>query len=638
MEEHTALPFFILNTMRKHYFLLFLSLSFGNLFAQNSGYWQQHVDYKMDVTMDVKNYQYKGKQQLVYTNNSSDTLKKVYYHLFNNAFQPGSEMDARIQSIKDPDARMVNKTKVDGKDIKESRIKNLKINEIGYLKILNFKQDGVNASAKTVGTILEVTLAKPILPNSKTTFTLDFDGQVPVQIRRSGRNNVEGVELSMAQWYPKIAEFDPEGWHADPYIAREFHGVWGNFNVNITIDKDYVLGGSGYLQNPNEIGHGYQDAGVTVVYPKKAKTLTWHFNAPMVHDFTWAADKNYDHDVVKGPNNVDLHFIYKNTPAVVENWKKLQPLMVAVMAYYNKTVGDYPYKQYSFIQAGDGGMEYAMCTLMLGNGKLEGILGTAAHELGHSWFQHILASNESKHPWMDEGFTTYIEDLALNELATKKEENPFKGNYGAYYKLVESGKEQPQTTHGDRYDENRPYSISSYVKGSIFLSQLGYVIGQENLNKTVKKYYQDFKFKHPTPNDIKRTAERVSGAELDWYLIDWTETLNTIDYGIASVQENANKTNVTLERIGRMPMPIDVLVEYTDGTKESFYIPLRMMSFEKENPTPAIPRTVLKDWAWAYPTFEFSISKPKTAIKKITIDPSGLMADVKQSNNVYELK
>ena len=638
MEEHTALPFFILNTMRKHYFLLFLSLSFGNLFAQNSGYWQQHVDYKMDVTMDVKNYQYKGKQELVYTNNSSDTLKKVYYHLFNNAFQPGSEMDARIQSIKDPDARMVNKTKVDGKDIKESRIKNLKINEIGYLRISNLKQDGVNASAKTVGTILEVTLAKPILPNSKTTFTLDFDGQVPVQIRRSGRNNVEGVELSMAQWYPKIAEFDPEGWHADPYIAREFHGVWGNFNVNITIDKDYVLGGSGYLQNPNEIGHGYQDAGVTVVYPKKAKTLTWHFNAPMVHDFTWAADKNYDHDVVKGPNNVDLHFIYKNTPAVVENWKKLQPLMVAVMAYYNKTVGDYPYKQYSFIQAGDGGMEYAMCTLMLGNGKLEGILGTAAHELGHSWFQHILASNESKHPWMDEGFTTYIEDLALNELATKKEENPFKGNYGAYYKLVESGKEQPQTTHGDRYDENRPYSISSYVKGSIFLSQLGYVIGQENLNKTVKKYYQDFKFKHPTPNDIKRTAERVSGAELDWYLIDWTETLNTIDYGIASVQENANKTNVTLERIGRMPMPIDVLVEYTDGTKESFYIPLRMMSFEKENPTPAIPRTVLKDWAWAYPTFEFSISKPKTAIKKITIDPSGLMADVKQSNNVYELK
>ncbi|MFV5685135.1 M1 family metallopeptidase [Flavobacterium sp. GB2R13] len=624
--------------MQKLLLLSFITLNCSALFAQRSTYWQQHVDYKMDVTMDVKNYQYKGKQELVYTNNSADTLRKVYYHLFNNAFQPGSEMDARIQSIKDPDARMVNKIKVDGKDVKESRIKTLKPNEIGYLKITNFKQDGIVAFAKTVGTILEVTLAKPILPNSKTTFTLDFDGQVPVQIRRSGRNNMEGIALSMAQWYPKIAEFDFEGWHPDPYIAREFQGVWGNFDVNITIDKDYILGGSGYLQNQNQIGHGYEDAGVTVVYPKKTKTLTWHFIAPMVHDFTWAADKNYIHDVVKGPNNVDLHFLYKNNPKTMENWKQLEPLMVNVMDFYNKHIGDYPYKQYSFIQGGDGGMEYAMCTLMLGDGTLKGILGTATHELGHSWFQHVLASNESKHPWMDEGFTTYVEDLALNEMAVKKDENPFKGNYKAYYSLVDSGKEQPQTTHGDRYDENRPYSISSYVKGSIFLSQLGYVIGQDNLAKTIKKYYQDFKFKHPTPNDIKRTAERVSGANLDWYLVDWTETTNTIDYGIKEVKENADKTVVTLERIGRMPMPIDLTAEYTDGTTESFYIPLRMMSFEKENPNPSVKRTVLNDWAWANPTFEFTIAKPKTAIKKITIDPSGLMADVKQANNTYEIK
>ncbi|MNQ87972.1 hypothetical protein D3C85_1032170 [compost metagenome] len=313
--------------------------------------------------------------------------------------------------------------------------------------------------------------------------------------------------------------------------------------------------------------------------------------------------------------------------------------MVKVMDYYNHKVGPYPYKQYSFIQGGDGGMEYAMCTLMLGSGKLEGILGTATHELGHSWFQHILASNESKHPWMDEGFTTYIEDSALNELkGDKKEENPFKGAYGAYYQLVNSGKEQPQTTHGDRYDENRPYSISSYVKGCIFLSQLGYVIGQENLDATLKRYFNDFKFKHPTPNDIKRSAERVSGAELDWYLIDWAETANTIDYGIKDVADNAGKTTVTLERIGRMPMPIDLKVEYTDGTSETFYIPLRMMNFIKPNPNPNVKRTVLEDWAWAQSNYSFTIDKNKTAIKKITIDPSGLMADVKAANNVFEVK
>ena len=626
--------------MQKIILLSFLSFGLNAAFAQSAPYWQQHADYKMEVSMDVKNYQYKGKQELVYTNNSPDTLRKVFYHLFPNAFQPGSEMDVRLHFIKDPDGRMVNKIKgADGKEVKQSRIESLKPNEIGYLKISDFKQDGISAQTRVSGTVLEVILPKPILPNSKTTFTLGFDGQVPVQIRRSGRNNSEGVELSMSQWYPKLAEFDFEGWHADPYIAREFHGVWGNFDVKITIDKGYTIGGSGYLQDKNTIGHGYEDAGVTVVYPKKAKTLTWHFIAPNVHDFTWAADKEYTHDIVKGPNDVDLHFFYKNNPKTTANWKQLEPLMVKVMDYYNHRVGAYPYKQYSFIQGGDGGMEYAMCTLILGNGTLEGILGTATHELGHSWFQHILASNESKHPWMDEGFTTYIEDSALNELkGDKKEANPFKGTYAAYYSLVNSGKEQPQTTHGDRYDENRPYSISSYVKGCIFLAQLEYVIGKENLDATLKRYFNDFKFKHPTPNDIKRTAERVSGAELDWYLTDWAQTANTIDYGIKDVADNSGKTTITLERIGRMPMPIDLKVDYTDGTSENFYIPLRMMNFIKPNPNPNEKRTVVEDWAWAQQNYSFTIDKNKTAIKKITIDPSGLMADVKQTNNVFEVK
>ena len=627
--------------MKKILLFLLIGLGTPKLSAQSTNYWQQHVDYKMEVAMDVKTYQYQGKQELVYTNNSADTLRRVFYHLYNNAFQPGSEMDLRLQTIKDPDGRMVTKTKVGDKEIKESRIAKLQPNEIGYLHISNFKQDGVTAIAKEVETILEVTLAKPILPGKSTTFTLDFTGQVPVQIRRSGRNNKEGVELSMAQWYPKIAEFDFEGWHADAYIAREFHGVWGNFDVKITIDKNYLLGGSGYLQNGNEIGFNYQDKDVLVSIPKKQKALTWHFIAPNVHDFTWAADKNYLHDVVPTNFGTTLHFIYKNNPKIIENWKQAQPKTVQLMEYYNKIVGKYPYQQYSVIQGGDGGMEYAMCTLILGEGTFDGLVGVIAHEMGHSWFQHILATNESKHSWMDEGFTSFIEDLGINEMADKKAENPFLGSYKSYINLANSGKEQPLSTHADRYDENRSYSIASYSKGEVFLAQIQYLIGKENLMKTVKRYYSEFKFKHPTPNDIKRTAERISGANLDWYLTDWTETLNTIDYSIKNIEsatDGVPKTSVSLERIGRTPMPIDLLVEYTDGSKESFYIPLRMMNFEKENPTPEIARTVLKDWAWGNPNYFFEITKSKDKIKKITIDPSGLMADVKPENNSYEVK
>lgn len=624
--------------MKYYSWMLAALLTHSLLQAQSNAYWQQQVDYKMNVVMDVAKYRYQGHQELVYTNHSPDTLKRVFYHLYNNAFQPGSEMDARLQAIADPDRRMVKKLKVDGKEIKKSRIAELKPDEIGYLKISNFKQDGVAAVAKEVGTILEVTLAQPILPNSSTVLSLDFDGQVPVQIRRSGRNNVEGVELSMAQWYPKIAEFDFEGWHADPYIAREFHGVWGNFDVNITIDKDYILGGSGILVNKNEIGKGYQDAGVTVAYPKKTKTLTWHFNAQNVHDFTWAADKNYLHDILQVPGGATLHFLYKNNPKIIDNWKKAEPETVKLMQFYNQTVGKYPYDQYSVIQGGDGGMEYAMCTLILGEGTYDGLIGVIAHEMAHSWFQHVLASNESKHSWMDEGFTSFLEDLGMNEIAEKKAAYPHAGSYDSYYFMVNSGKEQPQSTHSDRYDYNQVYSINAYSKGDIFLSQLGYLIGRENLMKTIKRYYADFKFKHPTPNDIKRTAERVSGANLDWYLTDWTQTTNTIDYGIKTVESATDavpRTGVTLERIGRMPMPIDVLVEYTDGSRESFYIPLRMMSFEKENPDPSVKRTVLPDWAWAYPTYFFEIPRAKSEIKKIILDPSGLMADVKRENNQY---
>ena len=625
--------------MKKTILLSLFILGFYNAFAQSNRYWQQKVDYKMDVVMDVENYQYNGKQKLVYTNNSSDTLRRVFYHLYNNAFQPGSEMDARIQNIQDPDARFTTKVKnLDGTETKVSRIANLLPNEIGYLKISNFKQDGISAIAKEVGTILEVTLARPIFPGKSSTFTLDFDGQVPVQIRRSGRNNKEGVALSMGQWYPKIAEFDFEGWHADPYIAREFFGVWGNFDVKITINKDFVLGGTGYLQNAKKIGFGYEKKGEKVIKDTNAKTLTWHFYAPNVHDFTWAADKEYLHDVVQVPNGATLHFLYKNNPKIIDNWKKIQPKTVQLMQIYNKTVGQYPYNQYSIIQGGDGGMEYAMCTLILGEGTYEGLIGVTAHEMAHSWFQHVLASNESKHGWMDEGFASFLEDFGLNEVANIKVENPFISAYNGYFSMVKSGKELPQTTHADRFDDNRTYSITSYSKGEVFLAQLQYLIGKENVMKTLQRFYRDFKFKHPSPNDIKRTAERVSGANLDWYLVDWTQTTNTIDYGIKDVAEKENSTSITLERIGRTPMPIDVLVEYTDGTKESLYIPLRMMSFEKENPTPEIKRTLLKDWAWAEATYVFEIQKPKISIKKITLDPSGLMADIKKDNNIYEAK
>jgi len=593
----------------------------------NSSYWQQHVDYFMEIDMDVESYKYTGTQKLIYSNNSPDELKRVYYHLYFNAFQPGSEMDIRLQNVKDPDSRMI----AEG----ESRIAQLSPNEIGYLHPTSLTQDGQKVDFNEEGTVLVVELAKPIPSGGKTTFEMVFNGQVPVQIRRSGRNSKEDVALSMSQWYPKMAEYDFEGWHADPYIAREFHGVWGNFDVKLTIDKNYVVGGTGYLQNPQEIGHGYEAPG-TKVKKVRGKTLTWHFKAPMVHDFMWAADPNYLHDTLKMENGPTLHFFYKNNPNIVENWKKLQPKTAEAMTFFSNNIGKYPYKQYSVVHGGDGGMEYAMSTLITGGRNFGSLVGVMAHEMAHSWFQHVLATNEAKHEWMDEGFTTFISTLCTNKIMERNLENPFENSYKGYAKLALSGVEQPQTTHADRYGQNFAYGISAYSKGAIFLSQLGYIIGQDKLMETLRKYFDDFKFKHPVPNDIKRTAEKVSGMELDWYLTDWTQTTNTIDYGIKDVVASGENTLITLERLGLMPMPLDILVVYTDGSQETFYVPLRMMRGEKDNAYPQLKRTVLADWPWAYPTFEFSVNREVNEIKAVVIDPSQLMADVQVENNIWQ--
>ncbi len=576
--------------------------------------------------MNVEDFTYKGRSTVQYTNHSPDTLTRVFFHLYFNAFRPGSDMDARLQSISDPDNRMVTENK-------ESRISVLSEDEMGYLRVTQITQNqGAPLKASHEETILVVDLQTPLLPQSSTILNLDFEGQVPLQIRRSGRNSEEGVALSMSQWYPKMVEYDHEGWHDYPYIAREFHGVWGDFDVKLTLDKSYTVAATGYLQNADEIGHGYSDQEVRI--RKNQKNLTWHFKADNVHDFMWAADPEYIHDRLVTADDVTLHFFYKNKPELAENWKNLQPKTEEAMNFFNEHVGNYPYKQYSVVQGGDGGMEYAMATLITGDRPFPSLVGVMVHELAHSWFQHVLATNEGKHSWMDEGFTSYISSLCMNSLMGRNQEHPYAGSYRGYYALVESKMEEPQTTHSDRYDKNFAYSIAAYSKGSVFLAQLGYIIGKDALAKTLKRYYADYQFTHPTPNDFIRTAEKVSGAHLGWYLNDFTKTTKTIDYAIELVKPGSSGASIELKRIGGIGMPIDLVVSLNDGSQHHYYIPLTEMRAEKPNEH-ELSRTVLSDWSWAQQRYTFEVPHALENIKTIAIDPSTRMADIDQSNNVF---
>lgn len=630
---------------------LTLLLVSSALFAQPDR-WQQRVNYKMNIDMDVNTNRFTGKQKLEYTNNSPDTLYKVFYHLYFNAFQPNSMMDMRSRQL----GKIVIRQDAKGNDIVDwdsrvrDRIQKLNPDEIGYQKVISLKMNGITQSYKVDETILEVTLSKPILPKSKVVFDMDFEAQVPLQIRRSGRDNPQtGVRYSMSQWYPKMCEYDYEGWHPTPYVAREFYGVWGDYDVSITIDKKYILGGTGYLENANQVGYGYETPGTKVVQPAGEK-LTWHFTAPNVHDFMWAADPEYKHLVRKAANGVTINVLYnykENDPANDAAWNKLADAAVLVFPFIEKHFGTYAYKQYSFVHGGDGGMEYPMSTLVSNPG-----LGTGFHEWMHSWFQMMLGTNESMYPWMDEGFTSYAEDLvsqyyeeqtsgkgAANfELAANPvTQNLHKDAYGAYFALVKSGREEPLTTHADHYETNFGYSIASYSKGDIFLEQLGYIVGAQVRDKILLEYYKQWRFKHPNANDFIRIAEKVSGMKLDWYKEYWVGTTKTIDYGIDSLWQEGGKTKIRLSRVGKMPMPVDLQLTFKDGTKEIQYIPMYLMFGEKPVEDPSVPRVVNEPWKWTHPSFIIETNHKLTDLKLVEIDPSERMADVNRKNNTLGL-
>ena len=600
---------------------LFFFMVIGLGYAQN-GRFQQAVSYKMEVDMDVATNRYQGTQVLAYTNNSPDTLTRVFYHLYYNAFQPGSMMDVRSRTISDPDQRV------------KDRISKLTPEEIGYLHATKLTMNGKALRFKEVGTILEVELNAPILPNSTVKFEMAFEGQVPLQVRRSGRDSEEGVRYSMSQWYPKMANYDEQGWHANPYVAREFYGIWGDFDVKITIDKTYTLGGTGYLQNPNQIGHGYQDEGVKVSEPK-GKKLTWHFVAPQVHDFMWAADNKYKHDKVKMANGITIHHFYIPGEKTTENWEKLKEYTPKAIEYLSQNFGQYPYKQFSVVQGGDGGMEYAMSTLITGERSLSSLVGVMVHELAHSWFHGVLASNESLYPWMDEGFTSYASNLAMASIF-QASATPHRGSYGGYFRLVKSGLEEPMSTHADHYKTNSAYSAAAYNKGAVFLALLGYVIGEEARDRGMLRYWYTWKFKHPNVNDLVRVMEKESGLELDWYKEYFVYSTKTIDYGVKEVKASEEGTSITLERVGDMPMPVDLVITYKDGTKELVYLPLEMMRGEKKGEANAPILVLSQDWSWTHPTHTISLKRSLDTIKSVEIDPSKRMADVQVENNKVE--
>lgn len=613
------------DVLRFRRFFLSITLIFGMMMlsslplsAQQAD-WQQRVAYDMDVHLDVDTNRMRGTQRVSYHNASPDTLTRFYYHLYYNAFQPGSMMDVRSRSILDPDGRV------------RDRILQLTDEQIGFQLVESLTQNGIPVSYEVQETVLIVELARPILPGEEVMFEMEFQAQVPLQIRRTGRDNREDIRYSMSQWYPKVAEYDQDGWHTDPYVAREFHGVFGDFDVRITIDKEYTLGATGYLQNPQEVGHGYEDPDEPLNLPE-GDELTWHFYAPDVIDFFWGADDKFTHVIHEPEGGPRLHFLYVERPET-RFWEMLPQFTAESFQFMNDYIGEYPYEQFTVIQGGDGGMEYPMGTLITGHRGLFSLVGVTVHELIHMWFHTRVATNESLHHWMDEGFTVYMSDLTMHhlfDLRGRKHEN----SYMSYLRLVNDGLEEPMGQQADRFRTNAAYVMASYRKGALFLHQLEYIIGEDALKRTLRRYYAEWSGRHATPTDFQRIAEQESGLQLKWYFDEMLYSTRTVDLAIRDVSSDEELIRIDLQQEGGLHMPVDLLLRYEDGHTEILHIPTQRQLGAKADEGRADSRRVLDPWPWTHSNYEaFVVPARDAKLRSAELDPSLRLADVNRLDN-----
>ena len=511
----------------KH-FALFLTSYFILLtwsFAQQP-YWQQQLHYTIDVQLNDKLNSLKGNLQLEYINHSPDTLSFIWFHLWPNGYK--NENTALAKQLASD---------------KKSK-KSFKNNSRGYVDSLRFTVNGQPAVLEPDPQNIDVVkllLPNVLLPQGKINIATPFYVKLPSYISRSG---YDAQQYIVCQWYPKPAVYDRKGWHAMPYLDQgEFYSEFGSFDVNITLPADYVVGATGALQTKDELekyksigAKNYNAKANVAAYktdmPASAKTL--HYKAENVHDFAWFADKDfvvqYDTMLLASGNIIDV-FAYAQ-PNGNKEWANSVSFIEDAVKSYSNWLGEYPYPVVAAVEGpknlSSGGMEYPMITLITSpDASKETLDAVITHEVGHNWFYGILASNERDHPWMDEGLNTYFQfryeaekyrsnSIFGSSIPAELKQKPVDEFLARVMLALNTiPAKDPIATHSTGFSDKEAYGMVAYIKTAIWMSIVESSIGKENLEKGLKQYFNDWKFKHPYPEDLKASLEKGSGVKMD---------------------------------------------------------------------------------------------------------------------------
>ncbi len=530
-------------------------LSSPILAQEEAPYFQQEVNYRIELRLDDQQHKLRGFIEIDYTNNSPDTLRLLYIHLWPNAYKNPRTAMAR-QMIENGDRKFYFAPKT----------------ERGSIDSLDFQIDGQAVNWKFYADqpdIAKLELPQPLAPGASMQLKTPMRIKIPASVSRLGH-----VEQSyqMTQWYPKPAVYDREGWHPMPYLDQgEFYSEFGTFDVKITLPQNYYVAATGVLQNEEEqdfiekrIQFSKQQDFDELAYEEQAfpasdssfKTL--HYKAEKVHDFAWFADKRFyilkEATTLESGQEVDCYVYFTNEEANL--WKKAATYTRRSVEYYSKIVGEYPYPHATAVQSAlsaGGGMEYPMITVIGLSYNARALDNVITHEVGHNWFYGILASNERTDAWMDEGFNSYVESRYMNEYYNYQDRT----NYLSYLLQARQRVDQASQTSSEQLT-NFNYFLGAYSKPTMIFRYLESYLGTAKMDQILQQYYHAWQFKHPRPIDVKRIFEEESGEDLDWIFQDLLSTNKQLDYGFLGGKVQGQQIALKVKNKGEIAAPFQL--------------------------------------------------------------------------------
>lgn len=605
------------------------------------GYWQQDVHYVIKGRMDDQTDVLTAELALTYWNNSPDTLREVFFHLYQEAFVEGSYLE-RL----------------------EGGLRATHGGPVAYAgtRITSLTQEGAELERTQDNTVLHVRLRDALPPGDRTTFRISFSTHWTTDVYRRmklfnswGQKHYDGVH-----WYPRMAVYDARfGWDTQQHLGHEFYGDFGTFDVELDLPHHYVLDATGWLQNEHEVlppalkqqlaltnfkDKPWNSAPSVITAPEPGKRKVWKFHAENVHDFAWTADPTYRIGEAEWKGIKCVALVQEPHAS---GWQNAAEYTARIIACYSTDFGHYAYPKMIVADARDG-MEYPMLTL--DGGRDPDYRGLLAHEVGHNWFYGMVGNNETYRAFLDEGFTQFLTAWALESIdgdtvvtdtpATAYErrytlpERPREAEaYSAYQYDAVRDQLPPINVHSDEFGHHAGFGYGYghvYTKTATMLYNLQYTLGDSLFLAAMQHYFDQWRMCHPYPEDFRQSIIGFTKVDLNWFFDQWIDTDKRIDYAVRGVQRRMKDSGqrIHLRRKGSLQMPLDLRVIARDGSTHDFHIPNTW--FTKRTDATVLPRWIGYDALQRDHIVEVNIP---SGIDQVIIDPTNRLADAYKVND-----